>query len=133
MLHAEALLLVDDDQSQIVRVHIAREQPVRAHKHLHVAFGEALQRCFLLLGRAEAREHFHGDAEGAEAVLEGGVVLLGQNGGRTEHHHLLAVLGALKAARRATSVLPKPTSPQMRRSIGRGDSMSCFTSAMAAS
>ena len=26
---------------------------------------------------------------------------------------------ALKAARKATSVLPKPTSPQMRRSIGR--------------
>ena len=96
MLHAEALLLVDDDQSQIVRIHIAREQPVRAHEHLHVAFGEALQGRLLLLGRAEARKHFHGDVEGVEAVFEGGVVLLGQNGGRTEHHHLLAILGGLE-------------------------------------
>ena len=40
---------------------------------------------------------------------------------------------ALNAARRATSVLPKPTSPQTRRSMGFADCMSAFTSAMAAS
>ena len=39
--HAEALLLVDDDEPQVMRVHVAREQPVRAHQHLHVAFREA--------------------------------------------------------------------------------------------
>ncbi len=39
---------------------------------------------------------------------------------------------ATKAARMATSVLPKPTSPQMRRSIGCDERMSAFTSAMAA-
>ena len=38
---------------------------------------------------------------------------------------------ALKAARTATSVLPKPTSPHTRRSIGRSASMSAVTSAMA--
>ena len=37
---------------------------------------------------------------------------------------------AFMAARRATSVLPKPTSPQSRRSIGLGASISPFTSAM---
>jgi hypothetical protein len=31
---------------------------------------------------------------------------------------------AMKAARKATSVLPKPTSPQTKRSIGRGLIMS---------
>jgi primosomal protein N' len=39
----------------------------------------------------------------------------------------------LKAARMATSVLPKPTSPQMSRSIGRVRSMSAFVSLMALS
>ena len=34
---------------------------------------------------------------------------------------------AKKAARKATSVLPKPTSPQTRRSIGRPDVMSANT------
>ena len=40
---------------------------------------------------------------------------------------------AMKAARRATSVLPKPTSPHTRRSIGRPDFMSATTASMAAS
>ena len=38
----------------------------------------------------------------------------------------------LNAARSATSVLPKPTSPQSRRSIGFGDSMSALMSSIAA-
>ncbi len=38
---------------------------------------------------------------------------------------------ALNAARTATSVLPKPTSPQIKRSIGRGRSMSIFVSMIA--
>ena len=37
---------------------------------------------------------------------------------------------AFMAARRATSVLPKPTSPQRSRSIGVGDSISCLISAI---
>ena len=39
----------------------------------------------------------------------------------------------LKAARSATSVFPNPTSPQRRRSIGLGSSMSALMSAMALS
>ena len=38
---------------------------------------------------------------------------------------------ARMAARMATSVLPYPTSPQMRRSIGEGEAMSAATSAIA--
>jgi hypothetical protein len=37
----------------------------------------------------------------------------------------------LNAARTATSVLPKPTSPQTSRSIGWGASRSCFTASIA--
>ena len=54
MLHAKALLLVHDDEAQVVRVDISREQPVRAHEHGDAAVGEALERLALLLGRAEA-------------------------------------------------------------------------------
>ena len=43
------------------------------------------------------------------------------------------LIAATKAARSATSVLPKPTSPQTSRSIGRPNSMSSSTSAMALS
>ena len=40
---------------------------------------------------------------------------------------------ALNAALKATSVLPKPTSPHNNRSIGRGDSISCLISCHALS
>ena len=40
-------------------------------------------------------------------------------------------VATLNAARTATSVLPKPTSPQTSRSIGCGDSSSSFTVSMA--
>ncbi len=44
----------------------------------------------------------------------------------------LPPMTAMKAARSATSVLPKPTSPQTRRSIGRPEVMSLMTLMMAA-
>ncbi|OGS36135.1 MAG: hypothetical protein A2506_05365 [Elusimicrobia bacterium RIFOXYD12_FULL_66_9] len=45
--------------------------------------------------------------------------------------HCLTPITHLKAARMATSVLPKPTSPTTRRSMGRGDIMSSRVSAVA--
>ena len=45
----------------------------------------------------------------------------------------LPFIAAMKAARSATSVLPKPTSPQISRSIGRPEARSASTAAMAAS
>ena len=45
----------------------------------------------------------------------------------------LPSITALNAARTAISVLPNPTSPQIRRSIGLGDSMSRLTSSIAES
>ena len=54
VLHAETLLLVDYDQAKIVRVHIAREQAMRAHEHVHLARRKPLERHFGLGLAAEA-------------------------------------------------------------------------------
>ena len=43
----------------------------------------------------------------------------------------LPSVAALKAARMAISVLPNPTSPQIRRSIGTSFSMSSLTASVA--
>ena len=48
---AEALLLVEDDEAEVLRNHVAREHAVRADQHLDLAVGEVAQRR-LLLGRA---------------------------------------------------------------------------------
>ena len=101
-------------QPQVVRVHVAREQPVRAHEHVHVALWRSPRSgsacCCSGVRKRESTSTLH--AEGLEAFLEGRVVLLRQNGGRDRAPSTcLPSCVALNAARRATSVLPKPTSP----------------------
>ena len=97
------------------------------------AVGDALQRGVDLLRRAKARQlgHLHRPlAEAVDDVLE---VLLGQQRGRRQQAPpACRRCTATKAARRATSVLPKPTSPQTSRSIGLGLTMSWITAWIAA-
>src|SRR5215212_2799306 len=57
LLHAEALLLVDDQQAELLRAHVAGEQAVGAYEDVDLALLEALDRLVHLLGRAEARGH----------------------------------------------------------------------------
>ena len=82
LAHAEALLLVHDDQAEVLGLHVRREQAVRADEHVHLALAELLHDLALLRRRAEARDHLRPDRELAEALAEGAVVLLGEDGGR---------------------------------------------------
>ena len=76
------------------------------------------QRRLDLAASAHARDGLDAQREVAEAVAEGLQVLLREQRRRREHEHLPPALATRNAARSATSVLPKPTSPQIRRSIG---------------
>ena len=88
---AEALLLVEDHEPEILRDHVAAEDAVRADQHLDLALGEVLQD-LLRLGRlAEARDHLDADGEVAVARLERVPVLLGEDRRRAEDERLLAV------------------------------------------
>ena len=49
VLHAKALFLVHDHQSQVFEHHIGRQQPVRAHRQVHLAFRQVSQRRLLSL------------------------------------------------------------------------------------
>ena len=96
VLHAESLLFVDDDEAQVVRVHVARKQSMRADEHLHGPFLEPFERRLHFCRRTEARKYLDGYAEFIETVFERLVVLLRQNGRRAEHHDLLVVLRGFK-------------------------------------
>ena len=96
MLHAKALLLVDDHQAQVLGVHIGRKQTVRADEHVNRALGKRLERALLLRRGAEAAEHLDLEAKRGKALKERLVVLLGQNGRGAEHHDLAAGVHALK-------------------------------------
>ena len=78
VLDAKALLFVDDDEPEVLRRHVARQQPVRADKHVDFAAREALERRLLLRLGAEAGEHLDAHRERLEALREGGEVLLRQ-------------------------------------------------------
>ena len=87
---AEPLLLVDDDEPELLRDHVAREDPVRADEHVDLALGE-LREHLLDLGRPpEAGDHLDADGEVAVALAEGVPVLLGEDRRRAEHEHLAA-------------------------------------------
>ena len=96
VLDAEALLLVDDDEAQVVRVHVGGEQAVGAHEDAHLATRKALEGKPLLLGRAEAREHVDLEVERREAVEERLEVLLREDRRGAEHHDLTALGDALE-------------------------------------
>ncbi len=88
---AEALLLVEDHETEILRDHVAAEHAVGADQHVDLALGEVLQHLLRLGRRAEARDHLDTDREVAVAVAERVPVLLGQDRRRAEEEHLLAV------------------------------------------
>ncbi len=59
VLHAKALLLVDDNEAQIMRIYVGRKQAVCANKHVYLAFCKSSKGTALLSRRAEARKHVH--------------------------------------------------------------------------
>ena len=124
------LLLVDDQQAEIGELDALAEQRVGADDDIDVARFEPRLDLGALLGADEARGLRDLHREAAEALGEGVEVLARQQRGRHHDGDLLAGEHGDQAARSATSVLPKPTSPQISRSIGRPLARSSSTAPM---
>ena len=90
---AEALLLVEDDEAQLLRDHVAAENAVRPDQDVDLAFLEVGEHLLHLARRAEPRDHLHAHREVAVARPERVPVLLGEDRGRRKHQSLLAVDG----------------------------------------
>jgi hypothetical protein len=95
-LDAEALLLVDDHEAQVVRVYVRGEEAMGPHEHVHRAVGESLEGGALLGGGHEAREDGDALVEGGEAGEEGLEVLLREDRRGAEDHDLAVVAHALE-------------------------------------
>ena len=94
--HAEALLLVQDHQAEVLEAHILLQQPVGADHDVDLPDHQAPQDVGRLGIRAKARQHVDLDRERLEAVAERQVVLLGEHRGRHQDGHLLAVHDGLE-------------------------------------
>ena len=130
VLHAEMLLLVDDQEAEIGELDGLAEQRMGADDDVDGAVLDALLHLGKLLAGDEARGLRDLHRQAAEALGEGVEVLAREQRGRHHDGDLLAGQHREQAARSATSVLPKPTSPQISRSIGRPLARSSSTASM---
>ena len=135
LLHdAEALLLVDDEQPEALEPDVLLQQPVSADDDVDLTRLRAL--------RSSAPASSSSTKRDSISTVTGKLARRSRKTWKcccastvvgTSSATCLPLIAALNAARSASSVLPKPTSPHSRRSIGRSDSMSALISASALS
>ena len=88
VLHAEALLLVHDQEAQRLEADIAGKEPVRPHDDVAASLEQRLENLALLGLGLKAGEHLGADREALKPSGERPVVLVGQDGGRDEDRRL---------------------------------------------
>jgi hypothetical protein len=88
--HAEALLLVDDHQAEILEADIGLDELVRADDDVHRAGRQRRDHGVGLFFCTEPREQLHRHGELRHALDERVEMLLRQHGGRHQHGNLFA-------------------------------------------
>ena len=123
--HAEAMLLVDHREPELLVGDLLLEDRVGADEDVDRAVGEAHQHAVARPALLAAGEDRDPDAEAVELAEQGRMMLAGEDLGRGEQRRLRARLRPRSASpASATRVLPDPTSPWSRRSIGTACAMS---------
>ena len=89
--HAKALFLVDDDGPRSLKAMSSDREAVGADDDVDGSFRASFVRFGAAGWGAETGKHLDRDGEGVQPIAEGGVMLLGQNGGGHQHGDLLAV------------------------------------------
>ena len=96
VLDTEALLLVDDHQSEVFETDVLRQQPVRADHDVDATGGKLAQDFALFHRGLETRQRLDAERVVRHAPSEGAFVLFGEDRGRHEHRDLLAELRRLE-------------------------------------
>ena len=92
MSHAEALLLINDQQPQILKFHIGRQNPVCSDHDIHQSLFQIRHRPFLFRGCPETAQQIHSDREILHALHKGIVMLLGEDRRRHQIDYLLSLI-----------------------------------------
>ena len=105
MLHAKAVLLVDDGQPEVAKLHVILKQRVGADNHGGLAGGDQLQLVGARLALELARHPGHRQPQGTEPALEVVEVLLGQNLGWRHERYLPTRFDGLQRCERGDHCL----------------------------
>ena len=130
VLDAEALLLVDDDEADVLEDDILRQEPVRADDDIDLAARERIERRLLLGVGLEAAHALDAERIRAEPLAEAALVLLAEDRRRHEHRDLPARvdrlergadrdLGLAEADIAADEAIHRPRA--LHVALGRGD------------
>ena len=131
LVHAEAVLLVDDGQREIVEDDVLLKQRMGADHDVDVAEREAIENGLALAAALAAGEDGDADAGGFGERRDGLAVLAGENFGRRHQRRLPPGLDDGGGGGSATTVLPEPTSPCSSRSMRCGLARSVVMSSTA--
>src|ERR1700730_7806032 len=94
--HPEALFFVDDQEAEIGKLHVFREQTVSTDQDVHFAGFDFLENFLLLFRGAEAADHFDRDREGRKTLLERFVMLESEDSCGRQHSNLFVVADGLE-------------------------------------
>ena len=109
LLHAKAVLLVHDGQSEIPKLHLRLDEGVCAHEDVHLACGGVGQDGAAGLALDVTREEFDADARHAfEEFAKRDEVLLGQYLGGRHQHSLIPIVDGDEAGEEGHQRLARP-------------------------
>src|SRR6476620_9638700 len=74
----EAMLLVDDDESELREVDVRTQQPVRTDDDVHLPCFQILQHCLLLFRRLKTAHRLNVHRKISQPLTEGSRVLIGE-------------------------------------------------------
>jgi len=133
VLHAEALLLVDDNEAEFAKFDVGLKETVSADEDIHLAERGGFKDLLLLGFGAEAADHFDGDGVAGHALAEGVEMLLSEDGGRDEQRDLTATLDGFEGGADGNLGFAETDVAADEPVHGRVRSMSALVSAMALS
>ncbi len=90
------LFLIDDEQSQILELHILTHQPVRPDEDIDFTFFQLAENILLLFGGACTAQVIYLHREIGQAVTKSVIMLGSQHGGRHQYSRLLPVGSCLE-------------------------------------
>jgi len=94
--HAETLLFVQDQQSEVGQIHIRGQEPVRADENVHLPARCGLDDRLLLFRRNEAAEHGHVEGKTLQPAAKVLIMLLRKHCRRAEQGNLSPLHGSAK-------------------------------------
>ena len=95
--HAKALFLINDDQTQVFKMHITLQQAMRADHDINLPGSRALNSPFLFRRGTKTRQHINGHRVIGKPLPESLQVLTGQNCRRHQDGHLATVEDRFKS------------------------------------